>query len=110
MELMKGMRTGKTIVRPVEDGYLISDLHLASIVLNVVSGAECLHAKNASEDGHPRFLFHIQGDPVKIKECIDSVFTGKETVAEVHKFEKFVKTINYLKDLIDVSKTREQSK
>lgn len=99
---MKGVEFGKSTVREVSDGYLISDLHLTTIVALTVNGAEVLHAEKADEHSL-RFLFYVRGDKAKIKECINHVFSGKATGVE-KKMVDFAEKVNHLKALLDVAK------
>ena len=99
---MKGVEFGKSTVREVSDGYLISDLHLTQIIRQTVIGVDVLHAEKA-EGSLSRFLFYVRGDKVKIKECINNVFSGKVTGVE-KEMVKFSEGISYLKQLLDLAK------
>jgi len=99
---MKGIEFGKSTIKEVADGYLISDLHLTQIINQTVSGISVPHAEKA-EGSMSRFLFYVRGDKVKIKECIKNVFSGKVTGVE-KEMVRFSEGISYLKQLLDVVK------
>ena len=102
---MKGVEFGKSTVREVSDGYLISDLHLTGIILLTVSGTQCLHAEK-SEGSMSRFLFYLRGDKKAMKDCINSVFSGKSTGVE-KEMVNFSEKISFLKQLLDVAKSQQ---
>jgi len=99
-----GINFAKGVLKEVNDGYLVSDLYLCGMILNLVDGTSCLHAEKDSDNGS-RFLFYIKGDKIQIKRCVDMIFAGQETGLG-QKFSRFVESINYLKTLLDVAKSR----
>ncbi len=101
---MKGIVFSESTVREMPDGYLLSDLHLSAIIALTVSGVQILHAEQA-EKGSPRFLFYCRGDKKAIKNCINSVFSGKSTGVE-KEMVAFAEKINFLKHLLDLAKTQ----
>ena len=101
---MKGVEFGKSTVKEVSDGYLVSDLHLTQIIRQTVSGVEVLHAEKA-EGSLSRFLFYVRGDKVRIKACIAAVFSGKSTGVE-KEMVKFSEGISHLKKLLDIAKDK----
>ena len=101
---MKSMEFGKSTIKEVTDGYLISDLHLTQIIRQTVSGVDVLHAEKA-EGSLSRFLFYVRGDKAAIKECIGKVFSGKSTGVE-KEMVRFSEGINHLKQLLDVAKDK----
>ena len=96
----KNFVTRKAVVRYQENGVLLSDIHLAAVVMNI-HGADCLQA--IPDKNSPRFLFFIKGDPEKIKKIIVGFYSANiEGISE--KLKKFVSTIAYLKTVLDKSK------
>ena len=102
---MKGIVLQSSIVREKDEGFLISDLHLASMLLVITSGTEALYAEKASGENSSRLLFYIKGDKVKLRENINRIFSGQVTGVEKDMI-RLVETISYLKKLLDVRKEK----
>ena len=105
----KLIREEKMVVRVTDEGVILSDLHLAAMVLSCVEGTACY--KTIPRDGsNTRFLFSISGDKDKIHEFIDYWFSGNKKVVSgilkerAEELRKYGNIISMLKALLDKSR------
>jgi len=94
------LKERKMVVKYVEDGILISDLTLASVLLTLLkNGTDCYQAILDDSD-KSRFLFYIKGDPEVLKKTIHEFYSiGVQNPME--QLKEFVAKQVYLKTLID---------
>ena len=95
----------KLIMEFVTDGLRTSDLETAGVVLSIVEGTDCPIA--IPLEGDPsRLVFFIQGDPAKIKECIDNWYSMKWNGDREKLLRSYISKIEYLKKVLDTAKMR----
>ena len=102
---MKVTQRRRLIMEFVEDGLRTSDLETAGVVLSMVEGANCSIALPLENDPS-RFVFFIEGDPAKIKECIDCWYSVKWNSEREKLLRAYISKIEYLKKLLDTAKMR----
>jgi hypothetical protein len=105
----KLIREEKMVVKIVEDGIVLSDLHLAGMILACVEGTACYKAI-PREGSNTRFLFYINGDKDKIGQFVEYWFSGdKKNVnaalkSRAEELRKYGNIISMLKALLDKSR------
>jgi len=105
----KLIKEERMVVKVTDEGIILSDLHLAGMVLACIEGTACYQTM-PREGSNTRFLFYIKGDKAKISEFIEYWFSGdKKHVNEIiqkrsEELRKYGNIISMLKALLDKSR------
>ncbi len=103
------IKEDRMVVKLQEDGIIISDLHLAAMILSCIEGTAC-YKTIPKDESNTKFLFYINGDKEKIHQFVEYWFSGdKKNVtailqARAEELRRYGNIISMLKALLDKAK------